>query len=538
MRGTPRRALVALATCAFIAVLAPAAGAHQPGAGPLELDWQPCGDVGAQCATASVPKDYGSPSKGALKLAVAKSPATGKKEGSLFFNFGGPGAPAAIYVEAFGADLFPVLNEHFDIIGMDPRGVGDSQPSIDCHANQETEGFYSQPFQTPEIVNFPALVKKDKGYIQKCLDNNKGILPYVGTASVARDMDQIRQAVGDDKLTYLGFSYGTYLGATYASLFPNKYRALVLDGPVDATNYANHPSNGLLEQSAGFEREFGRFMQACAIDQTACSGFGGSDPWDAYDQLVDQANANPIPATGYAPDPRPIKGDDLNAAVFSDLYAKFLWGELARALADAQKGDGSAIRQLVDEGFYGRDPDTGEYSPGGDLYFLITAADQTYDHKNLSQYLDLGDLAWGMFDHVYVNNGYSELNYGLYPVQGQDTFKGPFRVPKSSPTILVVDTTYDPATPYRGGKRLARDLGQTRLLTMRGDNHTAYQGNSPCIDQKVEDYLINLTLPAPGTTCKQDVPFEAPQPALQAKSLSSRAKVQLPQLLRARPMRP
>jgi pimeloyl-ACP methyl ester carboxylesterase len=538
MRGTPRRALVAVATCAFIAVLAPAAGAHQPGAGALKLDWQPCGDVGAQCATASVPKDYGSPAKGALKLAVAKSPATGKKEGSLFFNFGGPGAPAAIYVEAFGADLFPALNEHFDIIGMDPRGVGDSQPSIDCHANQETEGFYSEPFQTPEIVNFPALVKKDKGYIQKCLDNNKGILPYVGTANVARDMDQIRQAVGDDKLTYLGFSYGTYLGATYASLFPNKYRALVLDGPVDATNYANHPSNGLLEQSAGFEREFGRFMQACAVDQTACSGFGGSDPWDAYDQLVDQANANPIPATGYAPDPRPIKGDDLNAAVFSELYAKFLWGELAKALADAQKGDGSAIRQLVDEGFYGRDPDTGEYSPGGDLYFLITAADQTYDHKNLSQYLDLGDLAWGMFDHVYVNNGYSELNYGLYPVQGQDTFKGPFRVPKSSPTILVVDTTYDPATPYRGGKRLARDLGQTRLLTMRGDNHTAYQGNSPCIDQKVEDYLINLTLPAPGTTCKQDVPFEAPQPALQAKSLSSRAKVQLPQLLRARPMRP
>ena len=122
MRGTPRRALVALATCAFIAVLAPAAGAHQPGAGALKLDWQPCGDAGAQCATATVPKDYGTPSKGALKLAVAKSPATGKKEGSLFFNFGGPGAPAAAYVEAYGAELFPELNKRFDIIGVDPRG--------------------------------------------------------------------------------------------------------------------------------------------------------------------------------------------------------------------------------------------------------------------------------------------------------------------------------------------------------------------------------------------------------------------------------
>jgi pimeloyl-ACP methyl ester carboxylesterase len=541
MRGTPRRALVALVTCAFIAVLAPATGAKSSG-GP-KLDWQPCpdvggGDVGAQCATATVPKDYGTPSKGSLKLAVAKSPATGKKEGSLFFNFGGPGAPAAIYVEFFGADLFPVLNEHFDIIGMDPRGVGDSQPAIDCHANQETEGFYSEPFQTPEIVNFPALVRKDKGYIQKCLDNNKGILPYVTTANVARDMDGLRAAVGDDKLTYLGFSYGTYLGATYASLFPNRYRALVLDGPVDATNYANHPSNGLLEQTAGFERELGRFLQACAVDQVACSGFGGTDPWDAFDQLIDQADANPIPAPNYAPDPRPIKGDDIRGAAFAELYAKFLWGDLAKALADAKNGDGSGIRKMIDEDWFGRDPDTGAFDPGGDRYFTITAADQTYDHKNLGQYLELGDLAWGMFDHFYVNNGYAELNYGLYPVQGQDAFKGPFRVPRSSPTILVVDTTYDPATPYRGGKRLARDLGQTRLLTMRGDNHTAYQGNSPCIDEKVEAYLISLTVPAVGTTCTQQVPFEAPQPVAQAKSLSSRAAVQLPRLLRARPMRP
>jgi hypothetical protein len=112
-----------------------------------------------------------------------------------------------------------------------------------------------------------------------------------------------------------------------------------------------------------------------------------------------------------------------------------------------------------------------------------------------------------MFDHFYVNNGYVELNYGLYPVQGRDTFKGPFQVPHSSPTILVVDTTYDPATPYRGGKRLACDLGQMRLLTMRGDNHTAYQGNSPCIDEKVESYLIDLALPpAPALSTYVDPP--------------------------------
>jgi pimeloyl-ACP methyl ester carboxylesterase len=517
MQGSSRLRATALA-CVLFGLLATSAGAQQA----PKLDWQPCGDAGAQCATATVPKDYDQPSKGTLSLAVAKSPATGKKEGSLFFNFGGPGAPAAIYVEFFGADLFPALNEHFDIIGMDPRGVGDSQPSIDCHANQETEGFYSEPFQTPEIVNPAALIRKDTKYIGKCLSNNPGILPYVSTANVARDMDGLRRAVGDDKLTYLGFSYGTYLGATYASLFPHNYRALVLDGPVDATNYANHPSNDLLDQTAGFERELGRFLQACAVDQVACSGFGGKDPWDALDQLIDAADANPIPAPNYAPDPRPIKGDDIRGAAFAELYAKFLWGDLAKALADAANGDGSGIRKMVDEDWFARDPSTGQFDSGTDKYFTITAADQTYSH-NLGGYFDLGDLAWGMFDHFYVNNGYAELNYGLYPINGRDAFKGPFHVPQSSPTILVVDTTYDPATPYRGGKRLARDLGQTRLLTMRGDNHTAYQGNSACIDQHVEDYLINLALPAVGTTCIQDVPFEAPaqaQAQAQAQGLS------------------
>ena len=395
MQGTSRLRATLLA-CVLFGVFAASANAQ----GAPKLNWSDCGTAGAQCATATVPKDYDSPSKGTLKLAVAKSPATEQKKGSLFFNFGGPGAPAAIYVEVFGADLFPELNKHFDIIGMDPRGVGDSQPSIDCHANQETEGFYSEPFQTPEIVNMPQLIRKDRGYIQKCLDNNPGILPYVTTANVARDMDGLRQAVGDSKLTYLGFSYGTYLGATYASLFPHNYRALVLDGPVDATNYANHPSNDLLEQTSGFEREFGRFMQACATNQTACSGFGGQDPWEAFDVLVDNADANPIPAPNYAPDPRPIKGDDLKAVAFAELYSKAAWGELAQALAQAANGDGSMIRQLVDEDWFGRNDD-GTFDPATDKYFLITAADQTYSH-NLGGYFDLGDFAWGTFDHFYV----------------------------------------------------------------------------------------------------------------------------------------
>ncbi len=231
-------------------------------------------------------------------------------------------------------------------------------------------------------------------------------------------------------------------------------------------------------------------MQACAADQVACHGFGGSDPWDTYDQLVDSANANPIPATGYGPDPRPIRGDDINFATFVGLYAKENWDPVAEALKEASDGDASFLRFIVDEIAYGRNPDDGTYSPGTDLYFTIGATEQKYP-KDPDFYLDRGDEAWATFPHAYFNNGYVELNYGLWPKHDKDAYDGPFRIANSSPTPLVVATTYDPATPYAGALRLVRDLHNARLITMRGDGHTAYGGESACIDNAVNTYLLN-----------------------------------------------
>ena len=523
--------------CAVTAVLLSAAPGALAKQGRAALAWEPCGDQGAQCATAAVPRDYDRPNGRKLHIAVAKQPATDQANriGSLFFNFGGPGAPAAPFVEAFGAELFPELNKRFDIVGFDPRGTGEGENGIDCKVNQETDGIYSQPFVTPLDVDVPALVNKDRRYVARCVALNADILPYASTANVARDMEFLRQAVGDPKLTYLGFSYGTFVGATYASLFPGKMRALVLDGPVDAEQYINRPMQGLIEQTAGFERAFDRFMQACAGDQVACSRFGGSDPWSAFDELVDQANAAPIPAAGYTPDPRPIQGDDLLGAALVQLYAKQAWGDLGRALAEAAAGDGSRIRQMIDEDFYGRDPETGEFDPGSDRYFTLGAIEQRYRKSRVGFYLEAGDACWGTFDHFWLNCGFVELNYGLWPIQGRDVFGGPFRVPRSAATPLVVDTTYDPATPYRGGLRLVRDLGNARLITMRGDGHTAYSGNSPeCIDPAVEAYLIDRVLPPAGTKCRQDVPFTAPEDA----SARSRAQAKIRQLrLHVRPLR-
>jgi pimeloyl-ACP methyl ester carboxylesterase len=240
-------------------------------------------------------------------------------------NFGGPGGIMAGYVEAYGTRLFPELNKRFDIIGIDPRGVGESQPSIDCKANQETQGIYAQPFPTPFTANADQLIAKDSRYIARCLQLNQGVLPFMSTANVARDFDNVRGALGEAKLNYFGFSYGTFLGATYASLFPKHYRAMVLDGPVDANRYINDPLEDLSEQTAGFERALSRFMQACAAHQDKCHGFGGDDPMDAFDQLADKLDATPLQAAGYAPDPRPIDGDDVRAAASSELYSTTRW---------------------------------------------------------------------------------------------------------------------------------------------------------------------------------------------------------------------
>ncbi|HEY3613389.1 MAG TPA: alpha/beta hydrolase, partial [Gaiellales bacterium] len=476
--------------------------------------------AGWQCATFKVPKDYAHPGAGSLKLAVTRLPASdpAHRIGGLFVNPGGPGGSAVDFAQG-DADLFAPFNDHFDIVAFDPRGTGASQDAIDCKVNQETQGLYSAPFTTPENLDVKALVAKDRAFVKRCVDLNRSILPYVSTANAARDMDAIRAAMGDRKLNYLGFSYGTFLGATYTSLFPDNYRAVVLDGPVDANAYINNPQADLREQTAGFERELGRFFQVCAAEQSACR-FGGEDPWAAYDALISQADALPIPATGFTGDPRPVDGDDIINATILTLYAKQNWELLASALSDAANGDASTLRFLADTS-WGNNLD-GTFDPGTDRYFAIGAVEQRYP-TDVQNYLDTGDNSWGMFDHFFFNTGYTELNYGLWPIHAKDAFRGPFTASKSSPTVLEVATTYDPATPYRGAKRLAAQLGNVRLLTMVGDGHTAFGGNSQCIDDAVVAQIETLALPAAGTLCQQTVPFIAPPAAAALSAVSATA---------------
>jgi pimeloyl-ACP methyl ester carboxylesterase len=530
-------AAFATALVALLAVLAASAQAQERPGRAGALRWTPCGvsDPDSDqtpdvfCATLTVPKDYSHPAQGTVSLAIARSPVTDPREriGSLFLNFGGPGGTAVDTLQATGSTLFPNLNRRFDVIGFDPRGVGQSRPSIDCDVNQETQGVYAQPFERPETLDVNAMVDRDQRYIRRCVNRNRAILPYVSTANAARDLDQMRAAVGDRTLTYLGFSYGTFLGATYVSMFPHHARAVVLDGALDPDQYVHDPLSSLDEQTAGFERAIGRFLQACAAHQDACQGFGGDDPWMALDKLLDRANITPIPAPRNV-DPRPVSGDDIDTAVVQAVYNKGCWPLIAQALAEAQGGDASFMRSFVDL-FYGW-LSPGRYDPITDRYFALSADEQRYP-RSIQTYLKEGRRSYQDYPHAWWSHGYSELAWGLYPITANSVFDGPFRNPQDAATTLVVGTAYAPATPYKEAQRLTAQLGNARLLTMDGDGHTAYGGNSTCIDAAVESYVDTLALPAAGTRCPQDlVPFASPQAAPQQTQATPEAKA-LPQAL-------
>jgi pimeloyl-ACP methyl ester carboxylesterase len=336
---------------------------------------------------------------------------------------------------------------------------------------------------------------------------NPGVLRYTATANYARDMNRLRRSVGDKRLSYFGFSYGTFIGETYAALFPRRIRALVLDGALDPDRYINRPMSHLRIQTAGFERALGRFFQACAAHQDVCT-FGGDDPHQAFDELVEQADRSPTPAGGA--DPRPVDGEDILFGSFGPLYSKFAWPDLAAALNALAGGDGTLMRELADGG-WGRNPD-GTYEPFNDRYLLLSA-EQRY-RNDLRTYLDAGEESWASFDHYWWNTGYVELYWARIPVAAQGAYYGPFEVPDSaSGTPLVIGTTYDPATPYREARLAVAELGNARLLTMRGDGHTAYFNGSDCIDHAVNTYVITLALPSRNTVCRQDVPFPLPEMA-------------------------
>ena len=491
MRSSLRKLVPALAL--VIVSMTPTLAHAQ---GPPALDWRHCGHAPrTQCTSMRVPLDYDAPDGKQISVAVARLPATDRahRQGALFVNFGGPGDVAADVIKSFSADSLPALNDRFDIVAMDPRGVGGSRPAISCGGGDAGVASAMRP---PDMVDFAALLEKDRGYVQRCVAANRGILAHVSTANVARDMDVLRGALGERRIGYFGQSYGTLLGATYARLFPQRVRGMVLDSPLDPDEWLNHPLHEDVDAAAAHEDALRQFLASCP----AC-GFGGSDPTASFDALIASLARHPVPAHGR--DRRPVGATAALTAVEEGIGRggdhKQNWARLARALSDAADGDGTRLRELADEGA-GTDQ-ARRRLPSLDRFIAINASEQRYPRRT-APYIAAARRAWAQSPHF--GDSYSVLVYSLWPIHDRDAYRGPFTLPRGTPAPLVVGATHDPITPFANAAGLIREMGRGRLVTVDGDGHTQYPGNSACLDAAVEAYFRHGTLPPRGKRCAQD----------------------------------
>jgi pimeloyl-ACP methyl ester carboxylesterase len=454
-----------------------------------KLEWKPCGGD-SECAKLAVPLDYEHPNNGeTLKVALLRVRATDRKNriGSLLMNPGGPGAPGAEFAQDFASILPEELQKRFDIIGFDPRGTGDTAP-VKCQDN--LDGVFSADYSPDSPAERADLAARLQQLAQSCQERSGDLLPFVSSESTVRDMDRIRQAVGDKQLTYVGYSYGTYLGTLYAKLFPKKVRALVLDGAIDPNLSAVEIGS---EQAGGFERSLDAFLANCSANRR-CPFYNAGDSAGAFDRLAAQVDAQPIPA-GVG---RTLGGGEFDLGVAQALYSGRLgYPRLQQALAAALRGDGRRLLSLSDE-YTGRDDD-GSYDSSQPAFWAIGCRDGPAVGGP-----EAYEAAEAQFRAAAPRVGVALLNAGLicayWPVPPVKSV-APIRI-EGTPPILVIGTTKDPATPLKWSQGLARELSSSVLLTAEGTQHTSFAttGNT-CVDDKVVKYLVDLIPPPDGRMC-------------------------------------
>ncbi|MFD3327029.1 alpha/beta hydrolase [Streptomyces sp. NPDC058701] len=461
-----------------------------------KLTWRDCGVPGFQCSTMKAPLDYASPGSGQdVDIAVARRKATGpgKRLGSLVVNPGGPGGSGIGYLQAYAGVGYPApVRAQYDMVSFDPRGVDRSTP-VKCLSGPAMDKF-TQVDQTPDDAAERArLVAAFKEFAAACKQRSQRILPHVSTVDAARDMDLLRAVLGDEKLTYVGASYGTFLGATYADLFPSRVGRLVLDGAMDPSRPALDLNR---DQTAGFETAFNAFAEDCA-QQTDCP-LGTGDPKAVAARLKEffaKVDAQPVP-TGDAG--RPLGESLATTGVIAALYDESAWPQLRDALGSAMNGDGASLLALADS-YYERAPD-GTYA---NLMFA-NAAVNCIDQPAAFSGPEAVDAALPSFRKASPVFGeglaWASLNCGYWPVKATGTAQK--LAAKGAPPIVVVGTTRDPATPYKWAQALAGQLESGTLLTYEGDGHTAYGRGSDCIDTSINRYLLEGKAPEDGKRCE------------------------------------
>lgn len=436
------------------------------------LHWSPCDD-GFECATAKVPLDYAHPYGRKIDLALIRARAAdpSTRIGSVFVNPGGPGSSGVDFIRNAPDVAIAAITRRFDVIGIDTRGSAHSRPLVDCGVDQERLGVFAQPFMTPDALDVHELLDRTDRYLRRCVKRNGDLLEHVSSADVARDLDRLRAEVGDKRLNFIGHSYSSLFGATYAAMFPGRVRAMVLDSPMDAETWVHRPFAAVREQTAALEHALDRFFAATGVTERE------------FDDLLVQLDAAPLGS---------LDGDDVRLAAWSTLGPDE-WPALAAAIRVAEAGDGTALRAMID-------PVYGSKIVSLDLAVATQALDQLYPRR-VQPFLRAGEHAAALFEHYAFNNGYSELPYGLLPVSDRSAYHGPFRSAKSNGPALVIGTVHDPQTPYVWAERLTHDMGNARLLTYDGDGHGSITSLNPCIVGSMLAYLEDGVLPPEGTVC-------------------------------------
>jgi pimeloyl-ACP methyl ester carboxylesterase len=435
------------------------------------IEWSSCGD--AECATLDVPVDYAAPDGETLTLSVSRVPATGDRIGALFVNPGGPGGTATDFAITMSFILPSEVTERFDIVGVDPRGLGASR--IDCGGDMQELYGVDYSIDSPEDTE--ALLTVSQDYVDGCDQAAGDLLAHLGTEDVARDIDAVRAAMGDDQLSYLGFSYGTAIGQALADLFPDRIRAMIIDGVVDLGPTGVESA---VAQAAGFEVALEAYAEDCDANPSCPVA---PDAIGAIEELQAMVEEAPIPAQ-----PRDLGPGELSTGLALPLYNEGDWPVLSDAVAAALDGDGTAMVELADAYIGVAD---------FDVYFAVNCLDFEWP-EDPAELLGDGKAAAAQSPHFAepIVNDY--VRCAMWPVE--EVPLQPVTAP-DAPPILVVSTTNDPATPYEAGVRTAERLETGVLLTYEGDGHTVVGNGVPCVDDAATAYLVDLEVPEDGLTC-------------------------------------
>ncbi|MFE6779447.1 alpha/beta hydrolase [Streptomyces sp. NPDC057702] len=447
-----------------------------------------------RCGTLKVPLDWAKPGGESIDLALIRKEATGSGDriGSLVFNFGGPGGSGVATLPGFAKD-YAKLGERYDLVSFDPRGVGESA-GITCQTDAQRDATAEVDGTPDDAAELAAGLADSRAYAAACQRTSGRMLAHVDTASAARDLDLMRQVLGDRKLHYFGISYGTELGGTYAHLFPKNVGRAVLDAVVDPTSDARA---GALNHARGFQRALDNYLRDCAGKGAECPV--GDDPDQGRErimELVAALDATPLPTRD---GDRKLTDSQALLGIGTALYSKDTWKYLTLGLQEAIELDQGTMLLMLADSMAGRD-EKGRYDNSQPANSAISCRDtrQRVTPEQVKAELPtfretspvFGEMmAWGM------------LGCTDWPVPGLRDHPE-VSAPGAAP-ILVIGTTGDPATPYEGARTMARQLGEGVgvELTYRGEGHGAYNSGDDCTVRNVDDYLLDGTVPPTGTTC-------------------------------------